>query len=396
MFHHLNVKWLECESRFFLLHDQRFSGWRLSDFVFSRYHFTKDYAKRTAKKGNDVVLYTFHQEVKEAKEYVMDGYKIRVLPVSFRFPPFVPIGNSHNFQIMEELNIGDFDIVHFHNYYFWSLAPVMLAKKAQKWRLIAQYHGEPELQVVGKYIHRFLFCNIDRFLAPFNEEIYWLKRMRVKPERIVKFPNVGVDTSKYARVGEKEDVPHLIYVGRMTLKPRTLKEKNPWLIVNIASKLKKHVDDFKIIMVGDGPGLSELKEFAVKMGVNGNIEFAGYKPHDMLPSLYSKCLLSFVPLSMWDLDPFWDGSLKESLACETAVAGFNAYIKSYEEARRRFGLLLPTDVDKAAEFLSRAIKDRDFLIEAGLRGRSFIEEHCSWDKVINRLLEIYQSLLLGL
>jgi glycosyltransferase involved in cell wall biosynthesis len=380
---------------YLLLHDQRFSGWQLNDFVFLRYHFAKDYAEKVGGKGHDVTLFTFHQNIKEAKEFFLNNYTMTVLPVTFRFPPFVPIGNSHNKRILLELTQG-FDVIHFHNYYFWSLALVTIAKRSQNWRLIAQYHGEPELQVVGKYIHRFLFCNIDRFLVPLNEEIFCLKRMGVKPERIVRFPNVGVDTSKFAPVSEKEEVPHMIYVGRMTLKPRTLKEKNPWLIVNIASKLKKHIDNFKITMVGDGPGLSKLKKFAVKMGVNSNIEFAGYKPHDMLPSLYSKCLLSFVPLSMWDLDPFWDGSLKESLACETAVAGFNAYIKSYEEARRRFGLLLPTDVDKAAEFLCRAIKDWDFLIEAGLRGRSFIEEHCSWDKVINRLLEIYQSLLLGL
>jgi glycosyltransferase involved in cell wall biosynthesis len=99
---------------------------------------------------------------------------------------------------------------------------------------------------------------------------------------------------------------------------------------------------------------------------------------------------------MLDLNPLWGGALKEALACETAVAGFNAYIKSYEEARRRFGLLLPADVDRATEFLCRAVKDWDFLVEAGLCGRSFVEENCSWDRVINRLLEIYRNLLLGL
>lgn len=378
---------------FLLLHDQRFSGWRLNDFLFSRYHFAKDYAERTSKAGNDAVLYTFHQEVKEAKEYVLDGYAIRVLPVSFRFPPFLPIGNSHNFRIVDELNRGSFDVVHVHNYYFWSLALVALAKRLATWGLVGQYHGEPELQTLGKYAHRCLFNPIDRFLVSTREEVFWLKKLYVDLKKVIKFPNVGVDTSQFRKVGNKEDVPHFIYVGRMTFEPRTLKEKDPWIILDVAKSLKKYVDRFKILMVGDGLCLEALKHYSKKIGLEKNVEFLGYKPHDLLPRLYSKCLFSFTPLSMWDLNPFWDGALKESLACETAVVGFNSRIQNYEQAKRRFGLLLPTHADRAAEILSVAVKHIDYLMEAGVEGREFIERCCSWENVIRGLLEVYRNLL---
>ena len=379
---------------YLLLHDQRFSGWGLNDFVFQRYHFAKDYAERMGRKGNKVTLFTFHQNVKETKEFALNSYTLKVFPVKFRFPPFVPIGNSHNFEVIKELKKSFFDIVHFHNYYFWSLAPTVFAKHGSNWILVAQYHGEPELQNIGKHLHGFLFYKIDKFLVSTNEEICWLKKLHVKNEKIIKFPNVGVETSLYTKTGEKEKIPHFIYVGRMTLQPRTLKEKNPWIILEIVRELKKrYASEFKVLMVGDGPGIERLKSFSKQVGLGEHVEFLGYVPHDLLPSLYSKCLLSFTPLSMWDLDPFWDGSLKEALACETAVAGFNSYIQSYRQAKKRFGLLLPTRVDKAAEILSLALKDQDFLIRAGFRGRRFVEKHCSWDKVIDGLLKIYRILL---
>ncbi|MEM3536786.1 MAG: glycosyltransferase family 4 protein [Candidatus Bathyarchaeia archaeon] len=383
---------------YLLLHDQKFSGWRLEDFVFQRYHFSKDYAERVGRRGNNVVLYTFHQDLRETKEFCLGDYVLKAFPVKFRFPPLVPIGSSHNFGIIKELVVGDFDIVHFHNYYFWSFAPMVFAKCRRQcgWRLVAQYHGEPELQILGKHIHRPFFGVVDKFLVAPDEEIYWLEKLHVSRSKILKFPNVGVDTSMFRRVGRKAKVPHLIYAGRMTFRPGTLKEQNPWLILEVVQRLKrKYGGDFKVLMVGDGPALDALKSFSKCLGLERNVEFLGFVSHVLLPELYSKCVLAFAPTSMLDLNPLWGGALKEALACEAAVAGFNPYIRSYLEARRRFGLLLPTDVSRAAEFLCMALRDPDFLVEAGLRGRRFIEMFCSWEKVIERLLKVYRELLSG-
>lgn len=378
---------------FLLLHDQRFSGWQLEDFLFSRYHFAKDYAARVSRRGNDVLLYIFHQEADRIRNYDLEGYAVRVLPVSFRFPPFVPIGNEHNFRIVKELNEGSFDIVHFHNYYFWSLALVNLAKRFGKWQLVGQYHGEPELQVVGKYIHKFLLGCIDKFLVSTVEEIFWLKKLNIDVNKIVRFPNVGVNTKLFRRIDGKDDVPHFIYVGRMTHKPRTLKEKNPWIILDIAKNLRKLIDQFVILMVGDGPCLEALQRYSRKLELEKHVVFLGYKPHSMLPKLYSKCLFSFIPLSMWSLDPFWDGALKESLACETAVIGFNKKVRDFEGARKKFGLLLPTDIKKAAQILKEAVENPEYFIKAGVEGRKFIEKYCSWEVLIEKLLKLYSELI---
>ena len=172
-----------------------------------------------------------------------------------------------------------------------------------------------------------------------------------------------------------------------------MKEKDPWLLLEIAKRLKPRIPSLKLLMVGDGPGLEALKSYSRSLGLSDCVKFLGYLPHDTLPKIYSRCILTFIPLSMWDLDPFWDGALKESLACETAVAGFNQTIRGFDGAKRRFGLLLPAHVGKAAEILSNFLDEREYLKGEGVEGRRFIATHCSWESVIRRLVDVYNQIL---
>jgi glycosyltransferase involved in cell wall biosynthesis len=375
---------------FLLLHDQRFSGWNLDDFVFFRYHFAKEYARRVSQK-HKVTLFILHENLSNIKTYAMHGYTIKALPVKFKFPPFVPIGASHNLEICRQLE--KFDIIHFHNYYFWSLAPVALAKKIAKWKLVGQYHGEPELQSLGKFIHSPWLHLLDKLLVSTRIEKIWLSRLGVRSEKISRLPNVGVDVNLFKKRCDYEDIPYFIYVGRMPLKPRTLGEKDPWLILEIADSLRNYLKEFKVLMVGDGPGLDRLKLTCKVKGLDNFVKFLGYVPNHMLPELYSKCYFSFVPIFMNELDPFWDGSLKESLACKTPVIGFNGSIERFETAVRKFGLLLPPKPDLAAKILSQYAINFNYVSEAGSAGRRFVEKHCSWDAVVTSLLEVYNGLL---
>jgi glycosyltransferase involved in cell wall biosynthesis len=377
---------------FLLLHDQRFSGWSLNEFLFSRYHFAKEYARRLTEKGHDVCLYTLHEESRRVEEYCIDGYRVKVFPTNFRFPPLVPIGNSHNFSLVKEISQNSFDIVHFHNYYYWSFIPVGLSKRAEKWKLVGQYHGEPEFQSLGKFIHAYWLRFIDKFLVSTDDEIAWLRRLGLKTE-VQKFPNVGVDTKAFRKKCSYEGEPRFLYVGRMALKPRTLREKNPWLILQIAEKLKKHRDRFRICMVGDGPGLGALQSYCKKKELQDNVYFLGYVSNIDLPDIYSRSWFTFVPLYMRELDPFWDGALKESLACQTPVIGFNKFVRNFEQAYSDFGLLLPPNPNLAAEILNHWIGNMEHIIDAGTTGRRFIEKYCSWGAVVESLLASYGSLL---
>ncbi|MCJ7424444.1 glycosyltransferase family 4 protein [Candidatus Bathyarchaeota archaeon] len=375
---------------FMLLHDQRFSGWTLQEFLYSRYHFAKEYARRMSMLGHEVTLFVMYEGLLRVEDYHVQGYSVRALPVSFRFPPFVSIGASHNAGIFGELR-GDFDVVHFHNYYLWSLVPVALARKGSSWKLVGQYHGEPELQSLGKLVHSPWLQFPDKLLVSTSKEEMWLSRLGVSARKIVRVPNVGVDVGCFRKVADYERTPLFVYVGRMTSRPRTMNEKNPWLVVEIADQLKNYLGNFRILMVGDGPGLLDLKTFCKARGLDEHVSFLGHVPHERLPEIYSKCWYSFVPVSMQTIDPFWDGALKESLACETPVIGFSNAVKDATEALSRFGLLLPPKPELAAKILGSCAGTAENWVKIGVGGREFVKKHCSWDSVAASLLGVYNS-----
>ncbi|MEM3166765.1 MAG: glycosyltransferase family 4 protein [Candidatus Methanomethylicia archaeon] len=380
---------------FLLLHDFAFADWSLNQFL-KRYHFSKEYAKRVSKQGHDVVLYVLHQDLKSVTTFNMQSFTIKVFPVEFNFPPYVQFGNSHNLRVLKELKLDKPDIIHYHNYYIWSFPYISAWSRYNRIKIIAQYHGESDILKPIRKLFIPLFNSVNMFLVALDEEIFYLKNnFRINDEKIFKFPNVGVDTELFKPVSSKSGEPMLLYVGRMNAHSRNFKEKSPWILIDIMYELTKKRRDVKLVMVGDGPGLNYLKAMVNKRGLNENVIFMNYIENNKLPALYSKSWLTFIPMQLNTIDPFWDGSLKESLSCMTPVIGFNNYIQSFIDSRRGLGYLVPFDSKKAANIIDRILQDKGEIEEMGTRGRSFVLRHCSWNTVIERLLFLYKSLFEG-
>ena len=377
---------------FLLLHDFRFAGWGLDQFL-SRFHFSKEYARRISGEGNDVSLYTFHQDVRSIKTIKVDEYTIKVFPVEMYFPPHMPFGNAHSLMALKELKHDKPDIVHFHNYYIWSFPYVSTWTKFNGMKIVAQYHGESDRLKALRRIFTPLLRSADLFLAPLSEEISYLtNKFKVPSWKVSKFPNVGVDTDLFYPVCNKSDEPTLLYVGRMTLPSRNIREKSPWRLIDVMYELTKTRRNVKMFMVGDGPGLSYLRAVAKRRRLDRNVIFAGYRGNTELPMLYSKSWITFIPMQLGDIDPFWDGSLKESLSCMTPVAGFNDQVSCLSDSCRRLGYLIPSNPKNAAGIIHEILEDKDRLDEVGTKGRSSTLKCCSWNAVIERLLHLYRSL----
>src|SRR2546425_9989856 len=105
---------------YLLLHDFRFASLGVEDFAFRRFHFSKEYAKRMAQLGHDVKLYILAADVRCEKILEVDRFEIKAFDVSFRFPPFMRFGNTHNLGVLREIERDSPDLVHLHNYYLWS------------------------------------------------------------------------------------------------------------------------------------------------------------------------------------------------------------------------------------------------------------------------------------
>jgi glycosyltransferase involved in cell wall biosynthesis len=372
---------------FLLLHDFRFASWNLHELL-ARHHFSKEYVRRIAKRGHEVWLLTMHQDLDEAEIHELDGGQIEIHPVDRRYPPFLRFGNCHSRSILRQVQEISPDIVHIHNYYVWGAAEsIEVAKKAGA-KVVAQYHGEPDRLFQLNIWNRSPYHQVDMYLVPSIREMNQVqKRFSAIPDRVKLFPNVGVDTDLFRRSQDKSKAPSLIYVGRLTNEERG---KRPLMALQILRLLSKEIPSITMEFVGDGPAQGILKRYVITSGLQASVRFPGYIENSAIPPLISRAWISLNPILLDELNVYWDGFTKESLACETPIFAFSS--KNATRVKE-YGGLLPRKPKRAADELRDLLFDRDRLANMGRAGRKAILECCSWEKVIDQLEATYMHIL---
>lgn len=374
---------------YLLLHDFRFASYGFDEFAASRYHFSKEYARRMAAAGHDVKLYVLDAGSHARSSLKVDGYEIKSFRTSFRFPPVGGFGNDHNLEVLKELKRDAPEIVHFHNYYLWNFPYVALWVKRMKIPLVAQFHGTDPLHAIKATSNSPILRLCDRLLVPLRSEQGFLtERIGIPGERVAMFPSTGVETSVFHRLRPADGESTLLYAGRIPRPANYRWEKAPQHILPMVKALRGLGRKVRLIVAGDGPGLPSLKELAQRLGIAEAVEFLGQVDHERLPELYSRARLTFIPFMVGEVGPYWDGALQESLACGTPPIGFS----DGDPGFRDLGLLVPTDPRVAAPLVARALEDGHWASSIDLRGPQEVREVSDWDVMSGKLESLYSKL----
>ncbi len=377
---------------YLLLHDFRFASMGLHEFAYGRFHFSKEYARRLGRLGHEVKLYVLSEDVSRKEVLQMDGYELKAFRASVRLPPHMRFGNDHSLPAIQELDRDSPDLVHFHNYYLWSFPYVAPWVRRRRTPLVAQYHGSDPIRrlKVAAYYPSLMLC--DRILVPLkSEENLLKKRLGIPARRVTRFPSTGVDTQVFRPVCRKSDELILLYSGRVPMPASYLWEKAPQHLIPIVRALLDLGLKPRLVVVGDGPGLPELKAAAQRLGVQDSVDFLGMVEHEGLPELYSRATLTFVPFQMEEIGPYWDGALQESLACGTPVVAFN----NESPGIKQWGLLVPTRPREAARLIAEALDNESWLSSVSRGGPRLIAENCEWTSMARRLDSTYAELTGG-
>jgi len=367
-----------------LPHDERFSGWSIEEKL-TRFHFSTQYLRFCKSLGWDPYLYCFHQAIKEKRTYrYKDFGMIKIFPVKFRFPPLLAFGNDHNPKaIQRELAHDQPGLVHFHHYYLFSFPyTVKLVKQKLKCPLTTQLHSYHH-----KWIRRtqFLPCllslkEVDRIFYSYKPEESLYRKLGVL-NKAVRIPVPSVDPSIF-KPSKRRDSENLLYVGRIPLHMGTYAEKSPILLLFILRKLLRY-RNVKLTIIGDGPGLPYCQHLVSKLKIEKHVSFQGFTPRSRLPKHYQNAALTIIPLELYDIDGWFDGSIQESLACGTPVAAFKSSPKI--PLKGSFGFLLPRDVEKAPNEILTLLDKPEALEETAQQGSQFVHAYCTEDKLIEKL-----------
>jgi len=213
-----------------------------------------------------------------------------------------------------------------------------------------------------------------------------LNELGVAQERIRILPN-GVDTNKF-KEGTNEKIPNLLlFVGRLDPKKGI-----PVLLASLKN-LKKPV---RLVIIGPPSTYTQYSANVMKLigtlskKTNHEITYLGKVPINELIGWYQKASMVILP-SIYESFPM---VTMESLACGTPVVASNVgaipeVVRDYEN-----GLLVPpNNPTKLAEAIQYLLDNGSVRKEFGRKGREWIVKNFSSDIVIERLIQIYHSLL---
>lgn len=267
-------------------------------------------------KGYSVFIISLNQE----NEDLLDKLNKQVTLLSL--PSLDLLSNENEEYLINEIKNRNIDfLIHQHSYApIFSL--IVKVKNRIQCKIITVEHNTPDAQIrmysnsllentysnnlkfnVQKFFypisiyrckqkekkrHRFLYMNSDKYVLLSKEYINIFKKVtRLKDcNKVECIPNPLIKIDVNINLGEKEKI--ILYVGRLD---KTQKRVDR--LIRIFENLYKKFNDWKLIIVGDGPERNVLENYVKERGID-HIYFEGF--HSDIFSYYKKasiiCLTS--------------------------------------------------------------------------------------------------------
>ncbi len=326
----------------------------------------RDLCMGLAKKGMDVTCV-----VSADKSSVENFQGIKLIRIADLFSSRHPF----NLGLVPFLKRNHFDIVHLHMPNPCAEVSCLLAKPK---RLVVSYHAD----IVSKFGSS-LYLPFQRKVLRMAEKIlvssdsYANNSSVLKPflHKCVVVP-YGIDAKKFS---SKSDVdvsrPLFLFVGRLV----------PYKGLKYLVQAMKRVDG-TLIVAGNGPLLSKLRSQVKKLGLDSRVRILVDVSDDELSALYNACDVFVLP-SVTRAESFGIVQL-EAMACGKPVISTVDFVNVHG----RTGLVVPP---KGVDSLSKAMNtlgvDKKLRLRLGRYSKRLVEKEFTVEKMIDRVLRVYQS-----
>lgn len=356
-------------------------------------------SKRLAKDHEVHVVTSRLEETDE--EDVYKGINIHRVPSKVLkdlpdpFPPPYPITPYLTLQMKRKIKEIDPDIIHTHNRFFpaWN-SPQLFRFLFRKPVFMTLHNARTEGigkktdflgQLYDETLGKIIMKRADKLIANSRDTLNRTAPSDI-PEHRKKVIYNGIDTDKYSPSHEK-DVKKELGVEKYTLTvSRLVKQKGLRYMVEALQDIDQ--ENYKHVVIGQGPEKQSLEELAKKLGVEEKLHFTGFVPEEDMTDYYTQAEAFILP-SLYE--PFGI-VLVEAMACKTPViatvaggipevlgdTGINIPIRSSEEIAKNVNELL-NNPEKAKEM--------------GEEGMKRAKQKFEWDKIAEETEETYKQFL---
>ena len=199
-----------------------------------------------------------------------------------------------------------------------------------------------------------------------------------RPEQYRVIPN-GVRLERFA-------LPRSAVRGRILMVGRLAPPKRPDLALRALAAARLVIPEAELHVVGDGPLRPEAERLAAELGVAGAVCFLGHR--EDVPELLASAECALLA-SDYEGCPL---SVVEAMAAGVPVAATDAGGTGELVQPGRTGELGPIgDAEALAIALERVLGDPARAVELGAEGRRVAEASLSLERMVDRLVELYEE-----
>ncbi len=241
----------------------------------------------------------------------------------------------------------------------------------------------PTRNKIFPLILKYLLNRATLICATSNDLAKSTKKYYKKDITIIPF---GIDTEIFKPVLQKDNIK---YIGIV----KTL-ETNYGIeyLIRAYAEIKKIKNDFdyKLLIVGDGSLLNELKELAYKLGISKETEFTGFIEHKKIYQYHQKLTIGIYP----SFKESFGVSIAETMASGGAVIASNVGgIKEIVTDKINGFLVEPKDVNQIVKYILFLVDSPDVLKKIVFNGRETIINNYSLDFTLKKMSETYYKIL---
>lgn len=353
------------------------------------------------RKGHEAYVFAPRVEDYVDQEKNVFRYRSVNLTSKVKYPLPIPL----SFRVKKIITEFNPDIVHIHHPFLLSSVAIMYGKRLgipkiltlhTQYEQYAHYVSPiPErlTQEAIKMIIHNLSYKIDCITTP-SESMRKLIRSYGVKNRIEIIPNaihlisfkeddVFKRTEIKKKYNLKEDDKIILFVGRVA------SEKSIDKIIKALAIIKKRdISKVKLLIIGDGPAMDELKQLARTLKIEKDVIFAGTVSYEEIRHYYK---MAYVFTIASTTETFGIVTI-EALASGVPVLAVKASGAVDILTDGVDGLLVDNDVEKFANALEKIIREPE-LREKLSRGALKTSEKYSIDTISERMLNLYREVI---
>lgn len=351
------------------------------------------------RKGHEV--YVFAPRVEDYIDQEKNVFRYRSVNITNKVKYPLPIPLS--FKVKKVINEFNPDIVHIHHPFLLSSAAIMYGKKLGIPKILTihtqyeqyAYYIYPIPERVTQEAIKMIISNLayktDCITTPSASmkkiiENYGIKnRIEVIPNAIHLISFKEDDELKRTEIKKKynlkEDNKIILFVGRIA------SEKSIDKVIKALAIIKKrNSSKEKLLIVGNGPAMDELKQLTRSLKVEEDVIFTGTVSYEEIQHYYK---MAYVFTIASTTETFGIVTI-EALASGVPVVAVKAPGAADILTDGLDGLLVDDDVEKIANALEKIIKEPELREKLSL-GALKTSEKYSINKISEKMLNLYRE-----